>query len=300
MGMEIRQLRHVLMVARHRGFGAAAEHLGITQSALSRSVSALEEELGLKLFDRGKGGTRPTRAGETLLTRAARILDDIADLKGELDEIGGGLSGHVRVGVGPLLVEFAMKPLYMAFLARPGSLRITTETGAASALFHKLLAGQLDCALCSVPAGQVAEGIDFRILSSFTLGLLCRPGHPLEGKDNISAEDIASFPMLGGSIPQTGDTYFAPRRRYNPQFALDHYRILAEIALETDALVLATPFVTRLPRPFTDLVPLDWQVDTGFGEDTVMVLATRTGRTLAPAARALTGEVEKIISSIFQ
>ncbi|QOT73384.1 LysR family transcriptional regulator [Sphingobium fuliginis] len=79
--MDIRKLRHIVALSQERHFGPAADRLGVTQSALTRSIQAAEAEIGLRLFDRGRDGVYPTRAGEALLADAVPLLRQMENLE---------------------------------------------------------------------------------------------------------------------------------------------------------------------------------------------------------------------------
>ena len=79
--MELRQLRYVEAVARHRHFTRAAEELHVAQSALSHQIRRLEAELGTALFDRTSRSVVTTEAGEAVAARARRILEEVDDVR---------------------------------------------------------------------------------------------------------------------------------------------------------------------------------------------------------------------------
>jgi len=97
--MDIRQLRYALFLAEEGHFGRAAARAFVTQSALSQQISRLESQLGARLFERRPGGVVPTPAGESLLSRAQAILDDLARLEEEARDHGRGVTGTLRVGI---------------------------------------------------------------------------------------------------------------------------------------------------------------------------------------------------------
>src|SRR5437763_14465388 len=99
--MEMQQLRHFLMVAKHRKLLAAAEELNMSQSALTRSIKALESSIGIPLFDREARGVRLTVYGKSLLAHAHVILNESKKAMNELSALKGGTKGTVLVGIGP-------------------------------------------------------------------------------------------------------------------------------------------------------------------------------------------------------
>jgi len=96
--MDIKQLEIFCEVYRQKGFSSAAKRLGLTQSAVSQRVRALEDELGSMLFDPGNR-SMPTAAGECLYDEALLILAQVKDLKGKILRAGGIGGGEVRFGM---------------------------------------------------------------------------------------------------------------------------------------------------------------------------------------------------------
>ena len=87
--MELRQLRYVEAVARHRHFTRAAEELHVAQSALSHQVRRLEDELGIELFERTSRRVVTTDAGKAVAERARRVLAEVDGVAGDVDELQG-------------------------------------------------------------------------------------------------------------------------------------------------------------------------------------------------------------------
>ena len=96
--MELRQLRSVEAVARHRHFTRAAEELHLAQSALSHQIRRLEQELGTPLFERTSRRVTPTEAGLVIAARARRVLAEVDAAREEVDELRGVLRGRIWIG----------------------------------------------------------------------------------------------------------------------------------------------------------------------------------------------------------
>ena len=96
--MEIYQLKAFLAVARVGHLTRAADQLHITQPAVSKQIKALEEELGVLLFDRLPSGMALTQAGQTLLPLTERALFDAMELINTAKRLQGGVAGVIRLG----------------------------------------------------------------------------------------------------------------------------------------------------------------------------------------------------------
>ena len=116
--MEIRVLRYFLAVAREESITKAAELLHLTQPTLSRQIGQMEEELGVKLFDRGARKIALTNEGLLLRRRAEEILELVDKTEKELTEQDERIEGTVSLGCGDLASVELLPPLFRAFRAR--------------------------------------------------------------------------------------------------------------------------------------------------------------------------------------
>jgi len=117
--MELRQLRYFRAVAEESNFHRAAARLRVAQPALSRQIHALEESLGVVLFERQPRGVRLSQAGETLLEDARRVLDEIARAQDRVQRVHRGQVGLIRIGFNEIAARKPYLPsLFQATRAR--------------------------------------------------------------------------------------------------------------------------------------------------------------------------------------
>jgi LysR family transcriptional regulator, transcription activator of glutamate synthase operon len=146
--MELRQLRSVEAVARHRHFTRAAEELHLAQSALSHQIRRLEEELGTPLFERTSRRVTPTEAGEAVAARARRVLAEVDGARAEVDELRGVLRG--RIWIGPLVPagDVDVPGLLARFSQAHPGVEVGLREGIAADMLRLLAADELDAAFC--------------------------------------------------------------------------------------------------------------------------------------------------------
>src|SRR4051812_24095115 len=106
--MEMHQLRYVVAVARTGNFSRAAEQCRVAQPSLSQQIQKLEDELGERLFDRMRHGTKLTSHGEVFLRRAVRILEEVDAAKQEARETNNLLRGTLTIGVLPTIAPYLL------------------------------------------------------------------------------------------------------------------------------------------------------------------------------------------------
>lgn len=146
--MNLRQITYFLKIAELRSFTSAANALHVSQPALSKQMRQLEEELGTALFIRSDRGIKLTEAGAMLLTRAPRVLEEIAQLRNDLQASSTQTpSGPLAVGMGLAARDLVTIPAVTRFLQRCPLVAMHVREGITGPLVDDLKLGALDCAL---------------------------------------------------------------------------------------------------------------------------------------------------------
>jgi LysR family transcriptional regulator, transcription activator of glutamate synthase operon len=162
--VELRQLRSVEAVARHRHFTRAAEELHVAQSALSHQIRRLEQELGIQLFERTSRRVTPTEAGQAIAARARRVLAEVDGARAEVDEFRGVLRG--RIWIGPLVPagDVDVPGLLARFSQAHPGVEVGLREGIAADMLRLVAADELDAAFCLL-AGDVPDELAVERLS---------------------------------------------------------------------------------------------------------------------------------------
>ncbi|MBP7565683.1 MAG: LysR family transcriptional regulator [Burkholderiaceae bacterium] len=193
------RLQHLLLcraLVRHGTVREAAQALHRTQSAVTKMLQELESSLGVRLFERGRLGTRPTASGRAFLHRAEVMLNEWDILRDELQAIEEGDAGLLRVGATPIMM-LALLPRALAdFLARrPGTLVRFRE-----ASIHELLlaldGGELDCAVGRF-SGELLDservrGLRIERLYDETLCVIAGANQPIARRRSIGWQHLAA------------------------------------------------------------------------------------------------------------
>lgn len=186
--MELRQLRYFLALANHLHFGRAAKSLHIAQPSLSQQIKALEEKLGVTLFERSKRRVTLTTDGEALLPYARELVALADDAQAELAERGGLRIGRVRLGTTPTLGGHLLPTIIHHFFeAHPGVELTITEDGT-DQLARALDEGRLDLALM-VEDLHVGENT-FETLLEERIVVAVHPDDPRGRQDTIRLADL--------------------------------------------------------------------------------------------------------------
>jgi LysR family transcriptional regulator, nitrogen assimilation regulatory protein len=145
--MDLKQIQYFVQIARSRSFNRAASHLYIAQSALSRQIRLLEEELGISLLVRHARGVNLTPAGELLLERSEALLRFSRQLRDEVAALGSEPRGEVVIGLPPSLNDSLSVPLLIGMARRYPHIRLTTWVGTSMMLKELVDAGAVDIAV---------------------------------------------------------------------------------------------------------------------------------------------------------
>jgi DNA-binding transcriptional LysR family regulator len=191
--MDLRALRSFVVVADYAGFSRAAEHLGISQPALSRQISALESELDVRLFDRIGRQTVLTPAGQDLLGRGRSLLRDAELIRSRAKEIADGSCGMLRLGATPQSIESFVAQLLARYRVLVPNVEISILEDGAANLIEATRHGLVHLAIASPPSETELEGR--RLFPIHVLAVVPR-AHPLNCKKSIDVTELAPYPLL--------------------------------------------------------------------------------------------------------
>lgn len=249
--MDFQKLKHLLAVVEHGTFSRAAEAVNLSQPALSRSIQALETELGLPLLDRGTRRLRLTAYGACAVERARRMRHEEAELQRELKRMHGGESGSINIGLSPTPASLLLSPLLAHMTARHPQVRVSVELGATDALLALLRAERIDALVCDARLLHDAPDIDAQPLAPLRAGLVCRAGHPILAHRRVGVAQIRQYPVASTSLSpevslrlaETLGPGGAPEQMVTVR--CENLEALTRLALDSDALLLGVISVTR-------------------------------------------------------
>lgn len=260
--MELRQLEYFVAVAADLNFSRAAERIHVVQSALSASVSRLEKELGVELFDRSRRQIALTPAGEVFLQHARDVMHAAARARSSVEDHRGQLTGTVTLGTlmswGALDLPAALEEFRRLHPLVTVRLR-QSLTGSAGHL-DAIANGQMDLALVSVPSPP-SEQIALLKLTQEPMVLLCEATHELARRRRVRLTDLAGqdfihFP-LGWGIRRRLDAEFTAAGVHPVNaYEVADYAIAAELIRHRLA---TTVLPTNAAKRFPDLhaIPLN-------------------------------------------
>ena len=294
--MTLTQLRHFVTLADIGSFAQTAKAVFLTQPALTRSIAALEDELGGRLFDRVGRRITLTPFGQAVLERAQRLVRDAQTLKTLRSGLHSGMTGHLRLGLGSGPGALFSLRLLRHMAQHHPQLRLYLSRGNTEVLLQGLKAQRIDAALVDIRAMRPSTDFDVSEIFELGAGFMVRPGHPLLKRKRVSLDDIRAYPL--GSTPLSDEVARLLMTRYGPEanpddmvtVRSDETSHIAELARDTDTVVLT--ILAAAP----DLLPLP--VHPALDATARFGLVTLAQREPAPALRIVREQLAGWITEI--
>lgn len=287
--LRLRDLETLAAVVQFGGMRKAAEVLHLSQPAISKAIAELEQELGVRLLERGRRGAVATASGEALVRRSRIVFDELQGALREIADLGDPDSGEVRLGCMETLHAGLVSATVARTVRRYPKMRIVLETGQAPALLDHFLRGRLvDFVVARHVTPRLPPDLEGESLFHDHLKVVVGATHPLARRRRLALAELADERwILGGNETladgPVGIAFAAAGAVFPPR------RLVVSGSLHTRYTLLRTgTFVTVVPHsllPFgghqaafrvLPVVLPPWHSPT-------MIMRLR-GRTLGPAA----------------
>lgn len=192
--MELHQLGYFCAVARAGNFTRAAEEQHVAQPSLSQQILKLEDELGVKLFDRLPRLARLTQFGKAFLPKAEAILRQVGEARAEIQEMAGTEKGAVVVGAIPTIAPYFLAPVLARFARRHPSVSVSVVEEITPVLLQYLHDGRADLVLLALPVRGEELMCEELFRDAFFAALPAK--HRLSSRRAIALEEIRNDPFL--------------------------------------------------------------------------------------------------------
>lgn len=244
--MTLVQLRHLLSLAQTGSFSRSAAALFLTQPALSRSIRALEVELGQALFDRVGRRSELTPFGREAVERAGEVVLAADELRDSGRLADDGQEGLLRIGLGSGPGAMLMTPLLLKMAQERPRLHVEIARASTDLLVQALRARTLDALVVDARSLKPAPDLQTQSLHDMRGAFMVRRGHPLsKRRKSLSFDDLLRYPMA--STPLSDEVARVLVERYGPGAHPSHFVTLrceeipslVEVARHSDAVLLA-------------------------------------------------------------
>ena len=149
--MTIVQLEYLVAVDTYRSFVVAAEKCFVTQPTLSMQIQKLEENLGVKLFDRSRQPVTPTEIGTDIISQARILLAESEKIKEIISDRQKELSGELKVGIIPTVSPYILPKILSGFVAKYPQVKLIVWEQTTEQIIQQLKLGMIDCGILSTP-----------------------------------------------------------------------------------------------------------------------------------------------------
>ncbi len=192
--MTLTELKYIVAVARERHFGRAAEACFVSQPTLSVAIKKLENELDVKLFERGASEVSITPLGEQIVRQAQQVLEQAAVIR-EIAKLGKDpVSGPLRMGVIYTIGPYLLPDLVRQAIERVPQMPLMLQENFTVKLLEMLRLGELDCAILAEPFPDTGLAVAPLYDEPFVVAL--PKSHPLAKRKSITAEELKSETLL--------------------------------------------------------------------------------------------------------
>src|SRR5258705_12251179 len=193
--MELYQLKTFVAVAQERSLTRAAERVFTSPPAVSAQIKALEDELGVKLFDRTSRGMALTEAGNRLLEEAERTLASASRMRSAAAQLRGAAQGVVRFGTVSDPIALRLGDALVTLAERHPHVTLQLHQGLSAETLVALQRGELDCAYVMTDREEV-EGLEIQRLGAVDL-VVALPAAIAEANPDMSRDELMALPWVG-------------------------------------------------------------------------------------------------------
>lgn len=225
--MEIAALRAFVAVAEHASFTRAAKQLFLTQPAISKRISALEDDLNTRLFDRVSPQVQLTEAGRTLLDSARRILGEVANAVDEIQSLDKEVGGKLRIGTSHHVGIHRLPPVLRAYTSTYSRVELDLRFMDSELACEQVENGQLELAVVTLPQA-VPDNLIATLIWDDPLAIVVPHNHPLASGKRVDPRQLASYPAI---LPAVGTI-----TRSILETSLAPFSVVIDVALETNYL----------------------------------------------------------------
>jgi len=292
--MTLVQLKHLIELATSGSFSQSAIKLHLTQPALSRSIKALEDELGQPLFDRVGRKNELTAFGTHIVQRARVLVDEANELRQTSLQLKKGEIGQFRIGLGSGPGAMLMTPLLMLMATEHPQAHIDISRGSTALLVQALRERTLDALVLDIRSLKPATDLKIEAMQEMKGTFMCRRGHPLAKNRKVTFAQLRDYPIA--STPLSDEVARLLIEKFGAEahpdtlvnLRCEEISSLLDVARTSDAIVLAI----RASAP--DLVEIDLSpalnANARFG---LITMASRTEPPLLGKVRVLMQQVMK-------
>lgn len=290
--MDLRQLRYFIALNEYRSFVRAADAMGITQPAFSRSIQSLEQAFGCILVDRAHKDLRPTPEGQVVLQHALSLVQGAARLSHEVTRMTKLDAGELPFGCDAVAAVNLVPEAIAQFVGAHPRIRCGLQVDNWEKLGRSLSREEIEFFVADVRHFEADPNFQTQALTPRRNVFFCRAGHPLLAKDSLSTNDLFDYPLATPLIAAGVRKLLANlsgRIDFSPAIELEQFAALAAIVRRSNAIGLGAQEAFSNEFANGELAVLHWR-NVPHSLDSLnnrCGIVSRTGFRLSPAAKAM-------------
>lgn len=299
--LTIRQLQHLRALIEEGSYTRAAQQVHLTQSALTRSIQALEGALGVALLERTPGGVSLTQSGQTLNNRVEHILTEVEALKRDAVVLRSHDMGVVRFGVGVFPAATFLQPLLKKLAADYPRIRVHVEIESWHRLLDKLDNQKLDFVVAITHSLTPSDKYSTRHLPKQIAGLFVRAGHPLLLIPHAQLQyELMKFTLAATDLPPRARQHLAAAygladsQQLPISLECNNVDALRDVALSSNTVLFSTRDAICADLESQRLI----QLPVKYFEDAELTCSVihHAHLTLVPAVETVIGLIQNMMS----
>ncbi|MGO1767501.1 hypothetical protein CAP48_12695 [Advenella sp. S44] len=247
MNLSFRDIEYFLTLAESGHMGRAAATHGVTQSALSKSLSRLEKETGLTLFERSSRRIWLNASGRAFVDHAKLLYAQYQDALQNTSALRTGAAGMLRIGATAITLDNIVAPALRWLMPKRPALKVSLTTGLSDSLFEQVKHGDLDLVIAPIYGDSIAE-LDHKVLMQDTMKIVASKHHRLFSTPTLH---IAELQAYGWIAPLAGSSARQALMHWLTEHGLNEPRIALEVPLVSKGIldiVASTDFISFAPE----------------------------------------------------
>lgn len=297
--MKVQHIQTLVAIANAGSLRGAAEALGKSQPALTKSLRQAEDDLGVPIFQRSSRGVVPTELGERVLTRARAIASEIDRLDDDVAQLRGEQVGSIHVCVSPFAAVKIMPQALARFHAKFPKIEIHLTSGLFPSALKPLRDGRTDIVIGPTPPAGMAREISVEPLLKTPIVLITSKTSSYQKAKKLADLTGANWIMIGAPLGP-GDIFRKP--------FVDHGLVPPKATTTSESYFGAMSLVEELgavctfPMRLLEDVRQGWDVDQIQIEETLdpleISMMTRSGHPLTPMAEELVNALRRRVATL--
>ncbi|NNE04941.1 MAG: LysR family transcriptional regulator [Xanthomonadales bacterium] len=244
--MDIRDIIYIHSICHEGSFKRASKLLGISQATLASRVELLEVRLGVTLFNRQRGRSKPTSVAQFISEQSKELHDNAFSLLQETRQVAEGVRGHLRIGFGPASTHLLLRRIITRLRENNSKVTLQCKIGSPSSLVNQVSSGEIDVVLGPYDPNLSDDRVTARRLWNDEIVIVMRPEHPLAAKPPRHPEILFRHPIALTRIEPRYQVLL--RERYGQNAETWSRRVNCSSFPKLIQLIIKDGFISAGPR----------------------------------------------------